>query len=127
MIKENSNCAYEQMNTEEMEVVFPKSLYLNGVKGKHIGKGIYKVEKPFRIHRLSWAKDDANSGYAVIGTNYTSDYKSCDVVYFTRHNYGMLNIMVRRLNRKRPNKYGYIQALSNNNVEILGGYTNDYF
>lgn len=117
------NINYTQVNTEKEELPFPESVYLNDVKGTHIGNGIYKVESPFRIHRLSWAKDDANSGYAVVGTNYTSDYRTCDVIYFTKHNYGNLSALVRELNKKHPNKYGYIQALSDIDTAMLGGYT----
>ena len=56
---------------KKKEKVFPETIYLNGEKGTHIGNGIYKVETPFRINRLKWVKDDINSGYAIIGTNYT--------------------------------------------------------
>ena len=37
--------------------------------------------------------------------------------YFTRHNYGKLGKLVREINKKQPDKYGYIQALSDDNDE----------
>ena len=49
------------------------------------------------------------------------------MIYFTNYDYGKLSRMVQELNKKKPEQYGYIQALCDADTEILGGYTVVWF
>ena len=84
---------------------------------KEIEKDIYKVQYPFRINISDWINNKNNSGYAVIGTNYSDDYEQCDVVFYTTSQYGKLGKLVRRLNNTENKDYGYIQSAFGLNID----------
>ena len=104
---------------------FAEEAYLNGHKGSHIANGVYKVENPFEINCTQWVKDKDNSGYTVIGADYSSDLEKCKIVYFTNCDYGRSYIgkLLQELNEKEPEQYGYIQCIYGDaDIDRLGGY-----
>lgn len=84
---------------------------------KEIEKDIYKVQYQFRINISDWINDKNNSGYAIIGTNYSDDYEQCDIVFYTTSQYGKLGKLVRILNKTESKEYGYIQSAFGLNID----------
>lgn len=77
-----------------------------------VSKHVFKVAEPFQINPDTWVHDEANAGYAIIGTNYSKDCKRCDVIYYTEYMYGELGNMVCELIEKNDSDdYGYIQCM----------------
>ena len=102
---------------------FPATAEMNGLKGIHIGNGIYQLEEPLRINRREWTKNRDFADYAVAPNNYSEDLVYCDIVYFTNNNYTALSELVSKLNEDaNSDEYGLLyNTYTNKEDVILGG------
>ena len=108
-----------------MEKRFPEEAYLNGHKGTHVSNGVYKVDSPYDINCAQWVKDRNNTGYIIIGADYSDDFEECSVVYFANSDSGCSYIgkLLQELNEREPDRYGYIQCIyGDTDIDRLGGY-----
>ena len=98
---------------------------LTSKEDKCIGNDIYRVAVPYRVDTHNWVADIDNAGYAVIGTNYSDDYRMCGVIYYTKSSYGKLGRLVAELDNG-SGKYGYLQARHGRKfLDDIGGFSLD--
>lgn len=104
---------------------FPDVAFMGEHKGNHVGDGIYKLEKPFRVSIAEWADDRTYADFVIAPNNYSDDFEACDVVYFANINYHKLEALVRELNadiKSEEEEFGVVyNSWSNREQERLGG------
>ena len=94
---------------------------INGYTATHVRDGIYKVETPFRINIDEWTHDESNYNYTILGANYSTDYSTCEIHYFTKEPHNKILILMNEINGGDPDKYGYIQCLRTDMPPRIGG------
>ena len=109
-----------------MRLNYPDKINIDGNIATHINDGIYKVDNPYTIKVDDWANNKENYNCAIIGTDYSADYTTCKVVYFTNKSAGELLNFLNKLNENSQTKYGYTSCIYHDYPElILGGYIFD--